>query len=836
MATAAQDAERDEQGEGRSPAGEDRRSGEEEGGGDEEPLAAETVAQTAREEGSDEAADQGATHRPSPDGLAREPEERLEERLGSADDDPIVAEEEPAHGRHGRDEPDVAEIEPGAGFRRGDFHVEGSLYYFRPACMIKSPLQEVRPMLHPVRSIALILTAGLSLISFPPAGGSAPGPDYAVKAVPMTAVTLAGGFWGDRQAVDIKVTIAHEMKECEATGRIRNFELAAAALKGATGGKLQSAYAFDDSDVYKVIEAAAYVLMLKPDPELERKIDVWIEKIAAAQEPDGYLYTARTINPKAPPRMSGPERWLNLADSHELYCPGHMYEAAVAYLQATGKKSLFNVAIKNAELILKTFGPAPGQLKLPPGHEEIEIGLVKLYRTTGERKYLDLAKFFIDQRGNAAGHKLYGTYAQDHKPVVEQDEAVGHAVRAAYLYSGMVDVAALTGETRYIAALDKIWTDVVTKKLYLTGGIGAAGGIEGFGPAYDLPNPSGYAETCATIALALWNWRMALYHADGTYMDLFERAAYNAFLSGAGMSGDLFFYPNPLASHGQHERTPWFTCACCPPNVARFIAQFGGFMYGVADGKVFVNLYNQGDAEVETPAGKVLFVQTTQYPWLGDVRIAVSPENAGPLTLMVRIPGWALGRPIPGRSLPLCRRDEGKADGEGERAGRPARDREGVCSDRPRMEAGRRRRDPSPDARPAGPGQREGQGRHRADRRRARPARLLHGMAGQRGAAELARPGRRRAAQGRAARRPPERDRHDHRRSDRLSGKSGKDREREAAPHPDPLLFLGPPRPGRDGSLAGPVHGQGPRHARADDRLAGQGDVFAGRKGCRGGS
>jgi hypothetical protein len=498
----------------------------------------------------------------------------------------------------------------------------------------------------PARSTVPILIAAFFL--FPVSGGSVPSPDYAVKAVPMTAVKLDGGFWGRRQAVDIAVTIAHEMKECEDTKRIKNFEVAAAAIKGATDGKFQSAYAFDDSDVYKVIEAAAYVLMLKPDPELEKKLDVWIEKIGAAQEPDGYLYTARTINPKNPPRMSGRERWLNLAESHELYCPGHMYEAAVAYYQATGKKSLLNVALKNADLVLKTFGPAPGQLKLPPGHEEIEIGLVKLYRTTGERKYLDQAKFFIDQRGNAAGHKLYGTYAQDHKPVVEQDEAVGHAVRAAYLYSGMTDVAALTGDTRYVAALDKIWIDVVTKKLYLTGGIGAAGGIEGFGPAYDLPNPSGYAETCATIALALWNWRMALYHADGTYMDLFERAAYNAFLSGAGMSGDLFFYPNPLASHGQHERTPWFTCACCPPNVARFIAQMGGFMYGAADGKVFVNLYAQGSAEVATAAGKVVFTQTTDYPWSGEVKIAVAPEKPGPLALMVRIPGWALGRPLPG--------------------------------------------------------------------------------------------------------------------------------------------------------------------------------------------
>jgi uncharacterized protein len=500
-------------------------------------------------------------------------------------------------------------------------------------------------MAHSRRSIALLILAGA--FAFGPAAAAAT-PDYPVKAVPMSSVRLDGGFWGRRQAVDIAVTIAHEMKECEDTKRILNFELAAESLKGKTGLKHASPYGFDDSDVYKVIEAAAYVLILKPDPELERKLDVWIDKIAAAQEPDGYLYTARTINPKTAPRMSGPERWLNLADSHELYCPGHMYEAAVAYFQATGKKKLLNVAIKSADLIDKTFGPAPNQLKLPPGHEEIEIGLVKLYRTTGEKRYLALAKFFLDQRGNAAGHKLYGSYAQDHKPVLEQDEAVGHAVRAAYLYSGMADVAALTGDARYIAALDKIWTDVVTKKLYLTGGIGAAGGIEGFGPAYDLPNPSGYAETCATIALALWNWRMALTHADGQYMDLFERAAYNAFLSGSGMSGDLFFYPNPLASYGQHERTPWFSCACCPPNVARFIAQMGGFMYGVADGKVFVNLYAQGAAEVGTAAGKVAFAQTTDYPWSGDVKIKVDPETPGPLTLMVRVPGWALGRPIPG--------------------------------------------------------------------------------------------------------------------------------------------------------------------------------------------
>ena len=500
-----------------------------------------------------------------------------------------------------------------------------------------------------MRTRTLALPAGLLAVSLMlgPACKTGPQSDYLVKAVPFTSVKFTEGIWATRQQTDIAVTIAHEMKQSEETGRIKNFELAAAALKGATGGKLATRYAFDDSDVYKLIEAAAYALMLKPDPELDKSLDAWIAKIAAAQEPDGYLYTARTIDPKNPPRMSGPERWVNLQDSHELYNLGHLYEAAVAHHRATGKRNLLDVAVKSADFINETFGPAENQEKRVPGHEEIEIGLVKLFRATGKAKYLDLAKFFIDQRGNAEGHKLYGEYAQDHEPVLEQTEAVGHAVRAAYLYSAMTDVAVLTGDGRYLAALDKIWEDIVGKKLYLTGGIGAAGGIEGFGPAYDLPNPSGYAETCATIAFALWNWRMSLYTGDGKYMDLFERAAYNAFLSGSGMSGDLFFYPNPLASRGQHERTPWFACACCPPNVARFIAEMGQFVYGVEGDKVYLNLYAQSTAEVETKAGRVVIQQITAYPREGDIKIRLIPGKAVDLTLMVRIPGWAMGQPLP---------------------------------------------------------------------------------------------------------------------------------------------------------------------------------------------
>ncbi|MDD8026435.1 MAG: glycoside hydrolase family 127 protein [Acidobacteriota bacterium] len=476
---------------------------------------------------------------------------------------------------------------------------------------------------------------------------SKPVSDYPVADVPLTAVKRAGGFWGARQATDIAVTISHQIKENESTGRITNFELAGAALRGKTGGKFASHYAFDDSDVYKTIEAAAYVLMLKPDPGLDKKLDEWIAKIAAAQEPDGYLYTARTIDPKKPHSMSGPERWVNLKDSHELYCLGHLYEAAVAHSQATGKRTLLDVALKSADFIVKTFGPGEKQVHRVPGHEEIELGLVKLYRATGKAKYLDLARYFIDQRGNAAGHELYGEYAQDHKPVREQTEAVGHAVRAAYLYSGMADVSALTGDASLMTALDAIWEDVVGKKLYLTGGIGAAVGWEGFGPAFDLPNPSGYAETCATIAYALWNYRMFRAKADGKYMDLFERAAMNAFLSGSGMSGDLYFYPNPLASFGQHERTPWFGCACCPPNVARFIAEMGGFVYGLAGDKVYVNLYAAGTAKVGAPGGPLTIGQTTDYPWSGRVVLKIEPSRPEKLTILLRIPGWAQGRPMP---------------------------------------------------------------------------------------------------------------------------------------------------------------------------------------------
>jgi DUF1680 family protein len=479
--------------------------------------------------------------------------------------------------------------------------------------------------------------------------------DYPAAPVPFTDVHLTDAFWAPRLETNRTVTIPHNFKQGEDTKRVKNFELAAAAQAGAKDLKFCTVYPFDDSDVYKVIEAASYSLATHADPEMEKYIDGLVVKIAAAQEPDGYLYTSRTIGGPPPQSWLGKERWSNLYMSHELYNLGHLYEAAAAHFQATGKKNLLAIATKSADLVAKEFGP--GKRTNPPGHEEIEIGLVKLYRATGKTKYLNLAKFFIDARGKTEGRipyglegrqeLLYGQYAQDDKPFVEQTTAVGHAVRAGYLYAGAADVAALTGNQTYVAALDKIWADVVGTKLYITGGIGAAGAWEGYGPAYRLPNASAYAETCANIATFLWNSRMLRLELDAKYADVMERILYNGVLSGISLSGDKFFYPNPLTSYGQHERTPWFTCACCPPNVARILASVPGYFYAASGDRVYVNLFAQGTGKLRAGGTNIEIVQTTDYPWKGDVRIEVKPGKAADFTLAVRIPGWAMNRPVP---------------------------------------------------------------------------------------------------------------------------------------------------------------------------------------------
>lgn len=471
--------------------------------------------------------------------------------------------------------------------------------------------------------------------------------DYPYSPVPFTDVSITDAFWGPRIDTNRRVTVWYDFQKCEETGRIANF----ARAGGLENGEFQG-IPFNDSDVVKVVEGAAYALALQPDPKLDKYLDDLIAKIAAAQEEDGYLYSARTLGLNN--RFTGPTRWSNLRTNHELYNVGHMYEAAVAHYQATGKRTFLEVAIRNADLICKVFGPSEGQQVDVPGHEEIEIGLVKLYRATGDEKYLKQAKFFIDMRGRADKREIWGDYCQDHKPLVEQEEAVGHAVRGGYLYAGVADVAALTGDRTYIDAIDRIWEDVVSRKLYLIGSVGQHGAGEGYAGAYTLTNVKAYNETCAAIALALWNHRMFLLHGDAKYVDVLERIIYNGFLSGVSLSGDTFFYPNPLAcdmkfkfNHGSLERSPWFGCSCCPVNVVRFIPSIAGYVYAQRDDSAYVNLFIAGSGKVKLPSGTVTLTQETRYPWEGQVRITVEPERPGDFALHVRIPGWLGDSPLP---------------------------------------------------------------------------------------------------------------------------------------------------------------------------------------------
>lgn len=484
--------------------------------------------------------------------------------------------------------------------------------------------------------------------------------DYPIHPVPFTETHVLDGFWSPRLDTNRSTTVWYDYQKCEETGRINNFAKAAKLMAGEHKGD-----PFDDSDVYKVIEGAAYCLALQRDAKLEEYTDKLIDKISAAQEPDGYLYTARTIHPENPPGRASKHRWLNergalgQGDSHELYNAGHMYEAAVAYFQATGKRKFLEVAIKHADLVDKNFGPGPEQLKIPSGHQEIEIGLVKLFRATGEERYLKLAKFLLDCRGryldDPKAKRKPNDYYADHIPVTEQTEAVGHAVRSAYMYSAMADIAALTGDAEYLKAVDKLWDNVVGKKLHLTGGIGANPNGEAFGKNYELPNENAYLETCAAIANALWNHRMFLLHGDAKYIDVLERIIYNGFLSGAGITGNRFFYPNPLESdgqrkfnHGSNERAPWFGCSCCPVNNVRFIPSIPGFIYAIRDNDLFVNLFISSSSKLKLGDTSCKVSQSTEYPWAGTTRIEVSDlSGSGKFALNLRIPGWARNQPVP---------------------------------------------------------------------------------------------------------------------------------------------------------------------------------------------
>ncbi len=461
--------------------------------------------------------------------------------------------------------------------------------------------------------------------------------DYPIHPISFNQVHLNDQFWAPRIELNHNLTIPYAFEQSEKTGRVKNFDIAA----GVEEGGFCSIYPFDDSDVYKIMEGASYSLQNKPDPKLEAYLDDLISKVGAAQEPDGYLYTNRTIMGDSAHPWAGSRRWeLVHQQSHELYNLGHMYEAGVAHYLSTGKSTFLDICTKSADLLVKDFGW--GKEENYPGHQEIEIGLAKLYRATGKKEYLDLAKFFLDVRG------LHGDeYHQSHKRVVDQDEAVGHAVRANYMYSGMADVAALTGDEEYLAAIDRIWDNVVTKKLYITGGVGATGAGEAYGDNYFLPNMSAYNETCAAIANVFWNHRMFLLHGDAKYINVLERTLYNGMLSGLGMSGDRFFYPNPLKSKGQHKRSAWFGCACCPSNLTRFIPSIPGYVYAVRDNNLFVNLYMGNQAKVDVAGTSVELEQKTNFPWDEEVLLTLQPANSVKFKLNIRIPGWTGEEVVP---------------------------------------------------------------------------------------------------------------------------------------------------------------------------------------------
>ena len=465
---------------------------------------------------------------------------------------------------------------------------------------------------------------------------------YPIDPVPFTSVKVDGGFWGQRLQASREVTVPLAFSKCEETGRYRNFENAAHPSDTIHVG----GFSFDDTDVYKTIEGASYLLQTYPDEKLKNYIDSVLVIVAGAQEADGYLYTARTMNPKHPHEWAGSQRWEKVEElSHEFYNLGHMLEAAVAHYQATGQRNFLDIAIRYADCVIREVGPNPGQVVRVPGHQIAEMGLAKLYLATGDQKYLDQAKFFLDYRGKTEHRDPYN---QTHLPVLEQKEAVGHAVRATYMYAGMADVAALTGDQGYINAIDTIWENIVSKKMYITGGIGSTNDGEAFGANYELPNATAYNETCAAIGMVYVNHRLFLLHGDSKYYDVLERTLYNGLISGVSLEGDAFFYPNPLevSKERKYQRQAWFGCACCPSNISRFIPSLPGYVYAVKDNDVYVNLFMGNTSTLQVNGQPVTLKQETAYPYSGDVTLTVE-QATQPFTLKVRIPGWTRNEVVP---------------------------------------------------------------------------------------------------------------------------------------------------------------------------------------------
>lgn len=475
--------------------------------------------------------------------------------------------------------------------------------------------------------------------------------DYPIESVNITEVQLTDNFWLPKIKVIQNATIKYAFDKCYAEGRMDNFLIAGGKMEGTTRGAMP----FDDTDLYKIIEGASYSLVSAPDPELDAYLDSLIAIIATGQEEDGYLTTWKTIDSENPPaRWVKPGgRWQNLGASHELYNSGHLFEAASAHYYATGKRNFLDIALKNADLLVKTFGP--GKLQAVPGHQIVETGLIKLYRITHKREYLDLAKYFLDERGNTDGRELYGEYNQDHLPVTKQDEVVGHAVRAVYMYAGMTDIAAIYKDRAYLKAVNKLWENMVTKKMYLTGGIGSRHEGESFGENYELPNLTAYNETCAAIGSVYWNQRLFMLTGNAKYYDVIERTLYNGLIVGLSLQGTEFFYPNPLEADGVYKfnqgactRQAWFDCSCCPTNLIRFVPSIPGLVYATHDDSLLINLYMSNTASIQVQKNNIKIGQKTNYPWDGNITITVNPEKEKAFTLKLRIPGWARNNVLPG--------------------------------------------------------------------------------------------------------------------------------------------------------------------------------------------
>ena len=502
------------------------------------------------------------------------------------------------------------------------------------------------------RILKSVLVITISLILFTCESIHAQLYDYPISTVNIQNVKLDDNFWMPKIKLIQDATIPYSFNKCEKEGRMENFLIAGGKLKGKVRGKMP----FDDTDLYKIIEGASYSLISYPNPELEKYLDSIISIIKIGQEPDGYITTWFTIDRTHPPAnwvKPSTKRWENEISSHELYNSGHLFEAASAHYLATGKRNFLDIALKNADLLCENFGP--GKLEIVPGHQIVETGLVKLYRITHKTKYLELAKFFLDHRGDSVSHKLYGSYNQDHIPVVKQDEAVGHAVRAVYMYAGMTDVAAIYRDSAYLNAVNKIWENIVNKKFYITGGIGARHEGESFGDNYELPNLTGYAETCAAIGDVYWNQRMFLLTGDAKYYDIIERTLYNGLISGISLDGTKFFYPNPLESDGMYTfnmgsctRQPWFDCSCCPTNLIRFIPSVPGLVYAIDENDLYINLFVSSKVDININKVRLHLEQESDYPWNGNIKIKVNPDIPGKFTIKIRIPYFTGNKPVPG--------------------------------------------------------------------------------------------------------------------------------------------------------------------------------------------